>query len=163
MSVVLYRVDERLIHGQVVVGWGKVLRPDRIVVVDDELAASPWEQDLYDLGLPPGLETDFAGVEEAHRRMREWRASPDRVILLTRNLETMRRLGEHGLLRGEEVNVGGIHFASGRERALPYIYLGAEERRELERLEEEGAAVTARDLPGSRRVGISELLDRKKE
>ena len=44
MAVLLYRVDERLIHGQGVVGWGTRLHPNRIVVVDDELALSEWEQ-----------------------------------------------------------------------------------------------------------------------
>ncbi|MFW6079574.1 MAG: PTS system mannose/fructose/N-acetylgalactosamine-transporter subunit IIB [Gemmatimonadota bacterium] len=158
MPIVLYRVDERLIHGQVVVGWGAVLDPDRIVVVDDVLARSPWEQELYDLGLPPELETDFADIETARRRLGEWRESPERAIVLTRDVGTMRRLGQDGLLRGEEVNIGGIHFAQGRERALPYVYLGPAEREEIERLADEGAEVAARDLPGSRRVALPELL-----
>jgi mannose/fructose/N-acetylgalactosamine-specific phosphotransferase system component IIB len=53
MPIVLFRVDERLIHGQVVVGWGGPLHADRIVVVDDAIAGSPWEQELYCLGVPP--------------------------------------------------------------------------------------------------------------
>ena len=52
MTVVLYRIDERLIHGQVVIGWGTQLHPDSYLVVDDALAASDWEQELYVLGLP---------------------------------------------------------------------------------------------------------------
>ena len=47
MPIVLFRVDERLIHGQVVVGWGSKLRPDRFLVVDAALATSEWEQELY--------------------------------------------------------------------------------------------------------------------
>ncbi|HIC54769.1 MAG TPA: PTS N-acetylgalactosamine transporter subunit IIB, partial [Gemmatimonadetes bacterium] len=50
VSIVLFRIDERLIHGQVVIGWGHQLRPDRYAVVDDDLADSAWEQDLYRLG-----------------------------------------------------------------------------------------------------------------
>ena len=46
VPIVLFRVDERLIHGQVVIGWGHELRPERYVVVDDDLAESPWEQEL---------------------------------------------------------------------------------------------------------------------
>jgi mannose/fructose/N-acetylgalactosamine-specific phosphotransferase system component IIB len=65
MPVVLYRVDERLIHGQVVVGWGARLSPDRIVVVDDDIAASDWEQELYMLGLPPQIEGRFEDVATA--------------------------------------------------------------------------------------------------
>ncbi len=62
MSVLLYRIDERLIHGQVVMGWGPQLDVEHYVVVDDELAASEWEQDLYRLGLPDTATADFLTV-----------------------------------------------------------------------------------------------------
>lgn len=161
MPIVLYRVDERLIHGQVVVGWGTKLRPDRIVVVDDELASSPWEQELYSFGLPPNLKTDFVDVTQARERMRGWRQGDERVVLLTRDLRTMTRLAEGGLLRGEEVNIGGIHHAPGRTSVLPYVFLSRAEREEISQLAEQGATVSARDLPGARRVELDQLLKRE--
>jgi PTS system mannose-specific IIB component/fructoselysine and glucoselysine-specific PTS system IIB component len=158
MPVVLFRVDERLIHGQVVVGWGAELHPDCIVVVDDDLAGSPWEQELYTLGLPPEVEATFIGVADARRHLDDWRRGDRRVILLTRDVQTIGELAAGGLMRGEQVNIGGIHYAPGRRAVLPYVYLSAGEERALERLAEEGVTVTARDLPGSRRVGLDELL-----
>ena len=155
MPIVLYRVDERLIHGQVVVGWGMHLHPNLIVVVDDQLAESPWEQELYCLGLPPQMEARFEGVEGARARLEEWRKGQARVLLLTRDVRTMRRLAEGGVLRGEEVNIGGIHYAPGRKAVLPYVYLSDEERTEMKRLAAEGVTISARDLPGSRRVEFS--------
>ncbi|HEY8485067.1 MAG TPA: PTS sugar transporter subunit IIB [Longimicrobiales bacterium] len=155
MPIVLYRVDERLIHGQVVVGWGMHLHPNLIVVVDDQLAESPWEQELYCLGLPPQMEARFEGVEGARARLEEWRNGQARVLLLTRDVRTMRRLAEGGVLRGEEVNIGGIHYAPGRKAVLPYVYLSDEERTEMKRLAAEGVTISARDLPGSRRVEFS--------
>jgi len=46
MSIALYRIDDRLIHGQVVVGWGQRLNVGFIVLVDDAVRASPWEQEI---------------------------------------------------------------------------------------------------------------------
>jgi mannose/fructose/N-acetylgalactosamine-specific phosphotransferase system component IIB len=46
MSIVLCRIDDRLIHGQVVIGWGRPLGIDLIILVDDQVAGTPWEQDL---------------------------------------------------------------------------------------------------------------------
>ena len=158
MSIVLFRVDERLIHGQVVVGWGTHLRPDRFIVVDDALADSDWEQELYTLGMPAELESSFESVDEARAHLQEWRDSAERIILLTRDVHTMRMLAEGGLLRGDEVNIGGIHHADGREPVLPYVFLSAAESRELTQLTEEGALVSARDLPGARRVAVEALL-----
>lgn len=159
MPIVLYRVDERLIHGQVTVGWGSTLEPDRIIVVDDELADAPWEQDLYRLGVPDRVEVEFLGVEDARDALGGWREDELRSILLARDVRTMRRLAEGGALEGERVNIGGIHHAAGRQAVLPYVYLGAEEREELRALEDAGVEVSAQDLPGSRRVSLDELVE----
>ncbi|HYJ80525.1 MAG TPA: PTS sugar transporter subunit IIB [Longimicrobiaceae bacterium] len=157
MPIVLFRVDERLIHGQVVVGWGGPLHADRIVVVDDEIAASPWEQELYCLGVPEEMATSFLTVDDARRELPAWRGAGPRVIVLVREVATARRLAAERLLEGVEVNLGGIHDAEGRARILPYLYLRPAERADLEAIAAEGAAVAARDLPAARRVPLEEL------
>jgi mannose/fructose/N-acetylgalactosamine-specific phosphotransferase system component IIB len=159
MPIVLFRVDERLIHGQVVVGWGEYLHMDRIVVVDDELSGSAWEQELYCMGVPPSVDAAFVDVEEARRAYPRWVAEPRRVVVLVRDLTTLVRVAEGGVLEGEPVNLGGIHHAAGRERVLPYLFLSRAERRALERLAELGVRVSARDLPGSREIELDELLE----
>ena len=156
MSVILYRVDERLIHGQVVIGWGNQLRPDRYVVVDDELAASDWEQDLYRLGAA-GADVIFVGVDAARQRLAEWREADERSILLTRDTTTMRRLAEGGTMRGESVNLGGLRHGPGRKEALTYLHLSDEDMRDLKSMAEDGVEVSARDLPDAHRVGLESL------
>jgi PTS system mannose-specific IIB component/fructoselysine and glucoselysine-specific PTS system IIB component len=158
VGVVLFRVDERLIHGQVVVGWGARLHPDRIVVVDDELAESPWEQELYRMGIPSEMDARFATVEEARRELESWESSTDRVVVLTRDVRTMNRLARDGGLTGREVNIGGIHHAPGRTRVLRYVFLSDLDRDELTDLARNGVHVVARDVPGARGVELDELV-----
>lgn len=158
MPVLLYRVDERLIHGQVVVGWGGKLHPDLIVVIDDDLADSSWEQELYTLGLPAEISAAFRSVDEARSELAAWRAGAQRIIILTRDVRTMSRLAAGGILRGEEVNLGGIHASPGRRAVLPYLFLSPVEEESLAELAASGISVSARDLPGSRRVNCAELL-----
>ena len=69
MPIVLCRVDDRLVHGQVVIGWGRPLGVELIVLVDDEVAASAWEQDLYRMAVPPEIEIRFATVAEASAQL----------------------------------------------------------------------------------------------
>lgn len=139
-------------------GWGNTLRPDLIVVVDDDLAVSVWEQELYTLGLPLEVSAAFVTVEEARAQLDAWRSSPRRVIVLTRDIRTMSRLAAGGILSGEEVNLGGIHAAPGRRAVLPYLFLSPAEEEALVELVASGVSVSARDLPGSRRVEYRELL-----
>lgn len=157
MPIVLLRVDERLIHGQVIVGWGGPLHADRMVVVDDELAASPWEQELYCLGVPSEMDARFRTVDEARGELSGWKTDPRRTIVLLRDVATTRRLAEGGTLAGEEVNLGGIHHAEGRAQVLPYLHLRPDERSALREIASTGATVSARDLPASRRVPLDEL------
>ena len=157
MPIVLFRVDERLIHGQVVVGWGSPLHADRLAVVDDDLAASPWEQELYCLGVPPEMIAEFLSVDDARGALPGWRTDGRRTIVLVRDVATARRMAEGRLLEGEEVNLGGIHHAEGRDRVLPYLHLRPDERDALAEIAALGAAVSARDLPASRKVPLEEL------
>lgn len=157
VPIVLYRIDERLIHGQVVLGWGSQVGPGRYIVVDDELAQSQWEQDLYRLGAG-GVDTLFVSVEEARRRIQEWRGAPDRSILLTRSVDSMLRLARGRMLEGAKVNVGGLHHSPERTEVLTYLHLTHEDRANLRALAEEGAIVTAQDLPDSHRVDLRTLL-----
>jgi mannose/fructose/N-acetylgalactosamine-specific phosphotransferase system component IIB len=74
VAIVLFRVDDRLIHGQVVVGWGRPLGVNRVVLVDDQVAASAWEQDLYRMAVTSDIEVEFVTVAQAASRLRDWQA-----------------------------------------------------------------------------------------
>lgn len=163
MPIVLLRIDERLIHGQVVVGWGALLHPERIIVIDDELAGSPWEQELYSLGMPEEMRAEFHSVADGRALLPEWQASATRSMVLTRTIDAMGRLAAGGVLRGAEVNVGGLHHAAGRRRVLPYVFLADAERAALQGLADTGVEVSARDVPGARRVDLQHLLGHASE
>jgi mannose/fructose/N-acetylgalactosamine-specific phosphotransferase system component IIB len=157
MPIVLCRVDDRLVHGQVVIGWGRPLGVEFIVLVDQGVAASGWEQDLYRMALPPEIEIRFMTEAEAEPRLGEWQASERRGLLLTGDIETMAALhrASPGVVR--RINLGGIHHRPGRRERLPYLYLTDEELRGLVALEAAGAEVTAQDLPTSSPVALRTL------
>lgn len=157
MPIVLHRVDERLIHGQVVLGWGSQLRPDRYLVVDDELAGSEWEQELYRLGAA-GADVAFTDVQGARAALPEWRDDERRSILLVRDVATLGRLARGGLLRGLSVNLGGVHHGPGRREILTYLHLSDDDRGTLASLVEEGVDISAQDLPDAPRVSSKSLL-----
>ncbi len=159
MAIDLYRIDERLIHGQVVIGWGTELRPKRFIVVDDELATSDWEQELYALGLPTGMDVVFASVDQGVARLGQWAGDDVPSILLTRDIESMLALGREGGLSDVRVNVGGIHHAPGRTDVLSYVYLSDRDRELLRELGGIAGEVGARDLPSSPRVSLDTLLN----
>jgi mannose/fructose/N-acetylgalactosamine-specific phosphotransferase system component IIB len=156
MSLALVRLDDRLIHGQVVVGWGQPLNIELIILVDDEVRDSAWEQDLYRMGVPSSIEVVFVSVEEARRRIPDWEADPRVGILLAGDIDTMTALVAGGNV--PRVNIGGIHHRAGRSERLRYVYLTDEEAAKLRRLASDGIVVTAQDVPTARAVPIGEFL-----
>ncbi len=152
------RIDDRLIHGQVVVGWGQPLDIGFIVLVDDEVATSDWEQELYRMGVPPEMEVLFASVDEAAERLGDYERDARRCIVLTGDIASMRRLIEtNGHVR--KVNLGGIHHRSGRVQRLRYVFLAPEEEAELRALAARGVEITAQDVPSARPVSLASVLD----
>ena len=121
MGIILFRVDERLIHGQVTVGWGAELGLGRYIVVDDELPARFSERELYALGVPEGAVAEFHTVGEARGRLDVWEGEATRAVLLTRDLDHMLRLAAAGALEGRTVNLGGLPPRAGAlaRAALP--------------------------------------------
>jgi D-glucosaminate PTS system EIIB component len=156
MTVALVRVDDRLVHGQVVVGWGRPLRAAFVVVVDDALAASEWEQELYRMGAPEDLSLEFVTVAQSVIRRPAWERDPRPGIVLFGDVGTATALAAAGV-RFPTLNLGGIHHRAGRVERLPYVFLTEEELRDLETLAREGVSVTAQDVPATRPVPLEEL------
>lgn len=157
MPIVLNRVDDRLIHGQVVLGWAAPLRATRIVVVDREVRNSGWEQDLYRMALPDGLEVSFVDAAEAAAALPDWQADVVRTIVVTGSLATMVALHEAHPGAVAEVNLGGIHSGPERRQVLPWLYLSADEEEMIRGLGRAGAHVTAQDVPATRAIEAGEL------
>jgi PTS system mannose-specific IIB component/fructoselysine and glucoselysine-specific PTS system IIB component len=155
VSVALFRLDDRLIHGQVVVGWGQPLACRFIVLVDDEVRASDWEQDLYRMGVPEAVEVVFASVDEATARYPTWEGDERVGIVLVGDIDTAVQLATRAALR--RLNVGGVHHRPGRVERLRYVYLSADEAAKLRALAATGVDISAQDVPTARPIPLGEF------
>ena len=155
MSWVLHRVDDRLIHGQVVVAWGHHLRPRRIWVVDDASAANDWERELL-ADAAPGVDVQVIPVAEGLRIHPEEAAAEGPAMLLVRDLRTALALVEGGA-RVPTLNLGGLHYTPGRSRINDYVYLDEEDRARCRRLMALGVRLDVQDVPASRSRSLREL------
>jgi PTS system mannose-specific IIB component/fructoselysine and glucoselysine-specific PTS system IIB component len=156
MSIALCRIDDRLIHGQVVVGWGKPLNVRFIVLVDDAVRASESEQELFRMGVPPEIELVFASTAEAAAQLPAWERDPRVGLVVAGDIDTLAALSgnSHGVAR---INLGGLHARPGRSARLRYVYLSDAEAAQLKALASHGVEVTAQDVPTARAVPLKDF------
>jgi PTS system mannose-specific IIA component len=157
VPLLLARVDDRLIHGQVVHGWGQALRPTWIGIVSDSLRADPARADLYLFAAPEDARAEVLSISEALGEPALDTIRSKRSFLLFPGVEEPLRLKERGFPL-EELNVGGLHHAEGKTALLPYLYLDARDKESLLSLARLGVRLVAQDLPTNPSHRLEPLL-----
>jgi mannose/fructose/N-acetylgalactosamine-specific phosphotransferase system component IIB len=157
MPVKLARIDDRLIHGQVVLGWVPVVKPDRVLVACDRVAANDWERRFYASCVPADLRTSFFSVAEAAQQVA---AEPYRdehlLVLLESAVDALAFVAAGVALT--EVNVGGLHYREGAVELLPFVFVTADDRAALRELVKRGVSLSAQDVPSNAPRVINSLV-----
>jgi mannose/fructose/N-acetylgalactosamine-specific phosphotransferase system component IIB len=159
MDVQLFRIDDRLIHGQVVLGWAKPLKSERILLCDDEISQSEWEKELYYTCVPPALETMIFNIGETVDFLTNQIKDNDKTIVLVKDPRSVIAIIERGYQPGN-VNIGGIHYDDHRRKFLPYVYLNDEEVQQIHWLLDKGVSIYCQDIPTGRKYDAREIVSK---
>jgi PTS system mannose-specific IIB component len=155
--IALLRVDNRLLHGQILETWIPRLGIGEVVVADDEAAASPLARAAMTLCVPPELPARIVPVREV-----PWAAlaaSRAQVLVLVRDVAALVAARAAGL-RPEIaplVNLGNVHFGPGRRPVTPSVFLSGDEVDALRALAAEGFRIEARAIPSDSPAGMGEI------
>jgi mannose/fructose/N-acetylgalactosamine-specific phosphotransferase system component IIB len=158
VSLGLVRVDDRLLHGQVAIGWAGALGSKLIVVANDDVAANGWLREIYEEAAPQGIDVRIWTLEEAAAGAAALLGDPETAILLVKDPADLLKLHEMGV-EFAEANIGGMHYEEGKRELLPYVYVGDRDVRDMKTLLDSGVDLFAQDVPGGRRHEIRLLLD----
>ena len=152
--ICLVRVDNRLIHGQVIEGWLPVLAVDRLLVADDLAASNTLTRLAMGLAVPPRISTEISRLDDTDFAAAE--RAPARTLLLVRDVEDVVRARARGL-RCPYLNLGNVHFAPGRAEISPSVFLAPGELDRLRVLAAEGVQIDLRALPRDRPLALAEI------
>ena len=155
MPVALARIDDRMIHGQVTVGWGQQLHPDLIMLANNAIAADPWQHRVYASSVPPEIDVAILSVAETAARLGSPVDPNERVLLLTGSPGEMAELVRLGAPI-KNVNLGGLHFGAGKQEMLPFVYVDHQDIVALNRLLTLGVTLSAQQVPGGREHPVTE-------
>ncbi len=157
MPLIQVRIDDRLIHGQVVVGWRNVLKPERIILCSDEVANSEWQRTIYMSAVTNDITASVLTLEETVKAFNDHIYDDERLLLLVDNPKTVVELVKAGV-EIREVNVGGMHFRPGKNQIAPFIFVDEEDVQYLKILHDKNIELDGRDVPTRPSVDIPKVL-----
>lgn len=157
MKIVLVRVDDRLIHGQVAVGWTRTVGATHIVVANDEVAVDPTQKMLLKMATPAGVKSSILSVEEAGKKLVEKAFKNDKVLLLVRDSKSLLKLLDLGV-EFTEVNIGNVRTTEERERITKEVAATKEEIAEWKELDQRHIKLEALWLPDAKGVNFNQVI-----
>lgn len=153
------RIDDRLVHGQVVEGWVRALRLVRLVVASDTVACDATQQALFSLAVPQGVDLICASVARVAEALQSGAWAEGKTMVLVSNPQDALALISAGAPM-RSVNVGGMHYRDGRIQVIKAISVDAQDVEAFQALRARGVTLEARPLPLDEPVDLGPYLDR---
>lgn len=150
-NILLTRIDNRLVHGQVGVTWVKSLGANLIVVVDDNAANNDVEKQLMEVvAKSSGVGIRFFTIEHTIDIIHK--ASPaQKIFIVCKTPETAKKLVDGGVPI-KEINIGNMHFSDGKEQMSKKVYVDQKDRENIKYLEDLGIDIYIQDVPGDKKI-----------
>lgn len=150
------RIDDRLIHGQVVTTWVNVKKIEQIIVVNDKVTSDPIQKNILNMAAPQGIKVHTFGVEKFAD---VYKNTPikKRTMLLFANSIDVDRIVQLGV-EIKELNIGGMRFQEGRRQLTKALSVTPEEEQAFRNLMEKGVGITIQMVPNDEAKDMKEVL-----
>jgi D-glucosaminate-specific PTS system IIB component len=156
-NIGLVRIDDRLIHGQIVTSWLQASRSNRIIVIDDGLAKDPFLSQVFALAAPPGIPVETKSCEQAVTEWKENEFGKGTALILFKSVPQLRSAFEKGF-RFKTAQIGGLGSKPGRKLINRTISLSKEEAQDLKALADDGAEIICQMLPEDSIIHFNTVL-----
>lgn len=157
MNIVLARIDDRFIHGQVVTRWAKSFPAQRIIVVSDIVAADEMRKSLLLSVAPPEMKASVVAIDKMIRAWHSDKYQGVTAILLFSRPGDVLRLVEGGV-KIASVNVGGMIFEEGRQQITRSVSAAPDDIAAFRQLNSLGVNLELRQLPSDNSVNFMDKL-----
>ena len=157
MNIVLARIDDRLIHGQVATVWSKATNCQRIIVCDDEVANDKIRATLLKQVAPAGMKSHVVTVDKAIRVYNNPKYENERCLLLFTKPASVLYLVEHGV-DIKSVNIGGMSFYEGKHQVTSAVSVDDKDVAAFKKLHELGIELEIRKVDTDEKRDLMAVL-----
>ncbi|KRO00876.1 PTS system mannose/fructose/N-acetylgalactosamine-transporter subunit IIB [Companilactobacillus kimchiensis] len=159
MSISFIRVDDRIIHGQVVTRWLSEVEADGVLAVDDAAANDPIISKVLKGAVPSGLKGFVMPVSRVSKRWDDIVGSSKRYFLVAKSPVTLMNLYKEGadfIKEQSKINVGPMSEREGAKKVGPNANVTEDEFKAFKFLSEHGAEVYFQLVPDSKKTSFED-------
>ena len=160
MPILLTRIDDRLIHGQVVVGWAQELKINHIIVINDEIVKNDMQKFLFRMATPNDINLSILTIEEAAIKIKGREFDDDLAMLLVKSPVDLVCLIEAGG-KISEINIGGMHFENNKTQLFDAVFVDERDIEAFKRLITLGVVLEVRMVPTDTKKNIVKAIEEK--
>lgn len=153
----LVRIDDRLIHGQVAVGWTKAVLPQELIVANDQAVADPMQKGMMEMAASPNFGVTVCSVREVAEVCGQTALNGKRVLVLFSTPQDALRACDAGL-GFSALNVGGMRYSAGKRQISPAVAVDARDAETFRELIRRGIRVTIQMVPTDEAQVIEKYL-----
>ncbi|MDK6375282.1 PTS sugar transporter subunit IIB [Aerococcus urinae] len=156
-EIVLVRIDDRLIHGQVMTAWVKETGANQIIIVDDEVSKDLFMSEVMKASAPVGVTINVESVESSLPIINDIQNNNNKVIILSKGPKTILSLLKNGI-KFKKVIIGGMGINSERTTLYKNIAATDEERNAIKEIMNMGTEVTIHIIPSQKEVNVEKFV-----
>lgn len=159
-NIICYRIDDRLIHGQVAAVWTKHLKQTRIIVIDDEANASDLQKQMLRLACPPGIKLSVLSIAKAVKNFSENKYDGDKIMVISKSPRTIAGLLEAGFgtFMPKEIVVGNMSGAKTKRQIAKGFNVDDNDVEAFRKIEESGITAYYQLLPSNAKEEVQKML-----
>jgi mannose/fructose/N-acetylgalactosamine-specific phosphotransferase system component IIB len=155
-NLVFTRIDDRLIHGQVVAAWLRTYsNVSHILVIDDQVSQDDFMQQMFQMLVPTGISIEIRSVKEAVEILSTGLKKPTMIIVKVPL--TLKRIMDAGISISK-VNIGGMGMSAGRKKLFQNVSATAQELDIFREMTNRGVTVEIQIIPAAKTVNVAGLI-----
>ena len=155
-NILLTRIDNRLIHGQVATQWNSTVGSNLILVANDKVARDKMRQGLMDMAAPSGVATRYFTIEKTIEIIHK-AADRQKIFIICEDPEDVLKLVEGGVPI-KKVNIGNMHMSEGKRQVATSVAVDEADVTAFKKLQEKGIELEIRRVPTMAAEDIQKLF-----
>lgn len=144
-NIILTRIDERLIHGQVATQWTGAIGANLLLVANDEVSTNEMRQGLMDMSAPSFAQTRYFSIDKVINVISK-ASDKQKIFIIVNNPQDIVKMVEGGVPI-KKVNIGNMHMAEGKRQVATSVAVDDADVAAFRRLQELGVELEIQRVP----------------